>query len=87
MGFILKCPNCGERDAYEFRFGGEFNPRPSLAFPTSEKDWVDYVYMRKNLAEVQREWWYHKLGCKRWFLALRDTRNNLVLRTFLQGEA
>ncbi len=88
MGFLLKCPHCGERDVYEFQFGGEFIPRPPpvLSSPASEKDWVDYVYMRKNLADVEKEWWYHKLGCKKWFLALRDTRNNLVLRTFLPGE-
>ena len=23
MSFLLKCPRCGARDAYEFRFGGE----------------------------------------------------------------
>ena len=26
---ILSCPNCGERNVSEFRFGGEYNPRPA----------------------------------------------------------
>jgi sarcosine oxidase delta subunit len=28
---------------------------------------------------VQREWWYHRLGCEVWFQAERDTRTNEVL--------
>jgi heterotetrameric sarcosine oxidase delta subunit len=86
MGFLLRCPNCGERDVYEFRFGGEINPRPSVSASPSEKQWSEYIYMRKNLAGVEKEWWYHRLGCKKWFLAFRDTRNNTVVKTFLQGE-
>jgi sarcosine oxidase delta subunit len=30
---------------------------------------------------VQREWWYHRLGCEAWFLAERDTTTNDVVRT------
>jgi sarcosine oxidase subunit delta len=43
---------------------------------------MSYVYRRRNIAGVQKEWWYHRAGCKKWFQALRDTRNNDVLRTF-----
>jgi sarcosine oxidase subunit delta len=41
------------------------------------------VYFRRNVAGVQREWWYHRFGCELWFLADRDTRTNEVLRTEL----
>lgn len=84
MGFLLHCPNCGDRDVYEFRFGGEALTRPP--FSASEMDWAKYVYFRKNEAGVQQEWWYHRLGCKKWFVAIRDTRDNTVLRTFWPGE-
>ena len=40
-----------------------------------------YVYFRGNVAGVQREWWYHRVGCGLWFVAERDTRTNEVLRT------
>ena len=40
---------------------------------------TDYVYFRRNVAGVQREWWYHRFGCELWFLAERDTRTNEVL--------
>jgi sarcosine oxidase subunit delta len=34
-----------------------------------------------NQPEAQRERWYHRLGCRRWFSAQRDVRNNTVLTT------
>ena len=29
MSFLLRCPHCGERSVYEFRFGGESRKRPA----------------------------------------------------------
>ena len=79
MGFIIKCPNCGERDVYEFSHGGEYVVRPP---PESDSDsWISYIYERSNEEGVQKEWWYHTYGCGKWFLALRDTRDNTVLKT------
>ena len=80
MAFLLKCPNCGERSVYEFRFGGEALSRPNQDAPVRE--WFNYAYLRENVAGIQREWWYHKFGCRKWFMALRDTRNNLLQETF-----
>ena len=84
MSFLLNCPNCGEQSAYNFRFGGEALSRPD--YTASKEDWAGYLYSRKNEAAVQKEWWYHKFGCRKWFLALRDTRNNRVTRTFWPEE-
>jgi sarcosine oxidase delta subunit len=36
---------------------------------------------------VQREWWYHRIGCGLWFVAERDTRTNEVLSTELHTPA
>jgi len=80
MSFLLRCPTCGERSVYEFRFGGEARPRPTEA--ASARAWAEYVYARENEAGVQKEWWYHQLGCRAWFLALRDTTTNTVHKTF-----
>jgi sarcosine oxidase, subunit delta len=79
VSFLLKCPNCGERSVYEFRFGGEYRPRPARDAPDSV--WVEYVYSRENKNGVHREWWYHRDGCGAWFLAQRDTVTNNVLAT------
>jgi len=65
MSFLLRCPNCGPRDATEFRFGGEI-----LSGQTGS-----------NLPRVQRERWFHRFGCRRWLTAERDVRTNAVLGT------
>ena len=55
------------------------NPRP-VSRP-SLRELGEYNYFRRNVAGVQREWWYHRSGCREWFLAERDTRSNHVLWT------
>jgi sarcosine oxidase subunit delta len=62
---------------YEFRFGGEYQVRPEPS--ASSEAWARYLYFRSSEAGVQKEWWYHRSGCRAWFLALRDTRTNAVL--------
>jgi sarcosine oxidase delta subunit len=39
------------------------------------------------VAGVQREWWFHRSGCRAWFLAERDTRTNEVQWTALPADA
>ena len=80
MSFLLHCPTCGERSVYEFQFGGEVRARPAIEAP--REAWVGYVYWRDNSPGVQKEWWYHKLGCKLWFIAERNTTSNQVLRSY-----
>ncbi len=76
MAFLITCPLCGPRDAYEFRFGGEDKgPRPDAAAdPTA---WCDYAHMADSRFGVQTEWWYHRRGCGTWFTIRRDTVRNV----------
>ena len=85
MSFLLPCPNCGPRDVNEFAYQGEITTRPKES-PTL-RDLTSYLYFRRNVAGVQREWWYHRLGCQAWFHAERDTRTNEVLLTELPKPA
>ena len=85
MSFVLACPHCGTREVTDFAFGGEVTSRPREA-PTL-RELSEYNYFRRNVAGVQREWWYHRFGCEVWFLAERDTRTNEVLRVELPGRA
>ncbi len=84
MSFLLRCPHCGDRSVYEFRFGGEVKPRPAPG--ASEEEWVNYAYNRTNSAGVQTEWCYHRSGCRQWIKAVRNTRTNEVLETFYPEE-
>ena len=84
MSFLLTCPHCGPRDVNEFAYAGEVTSRPQGESPTL-RELTDYVYFRRNVAGVQREWWHHRHGCEVWFLAERDTRTNLVAKVELPG--
>jgi heterotetrameric sarcosine oxidase delta subunit len=84
MSFLLRCPHCGDRSAYEFRFGGEVKQRPSPGAP--DEEWVHYIYTRANEAGVQKEWWYHRNGCRQWMWAVRNTVTNQVLETMFPEE-
>ena len=84
MSFLLTCPHCGVREVTDFAFGGETTSRPT-AEPTV-RELNAYNYFRRNAAGPQREWWFHRSGCRSWFLAERDTRTNDVLFTALPGD-
>ena len=83
MSFLLSCPNCGSREVTDFGYGGEAVSRP--VDRPSKRARNRYLYFRANVAGVQREWWYHRSGCRSWFIAERDTRTNRVLGTELPG--
>jgi heterotetrameric sarcosine oxidase delta subunit len=84
VSFVLTCPNCGAREVTDFEFGGEVVPRPRKR--PRKRALANYNYFRRNVAGVQNEWWYHRAGCRTWFLADRDTRTNEVLGTRLPKE-
>ena len=79
---LISCPNCGPRNQDEFRYGGEYNPRPSDPMSQDDVQWADYLYLKDNKLGVQKEWWYHRMGCQAWFLAERHTESNQFERTF-----
>jgi heterotetrameric sarcosine oxidase delta subunit len=81
MSFVLTCPHCGVREVADFAFGGEVSSRPQ---EPSFRELCEYNYFRRNVAGVQREWWYHRSGCRAWFQAERDTRTNHVLRVAIR---
>ncbi len=78
----IECPNCGLRNSQEFRYGGEYNPRPAEPHEVSNQEWVDFVYMRDNKLGQVKEWWYHRFGCQIWFLVERHTYTNRIAGTY-----
>ena len=80
MSFLISCPICGKRDAYEFRFGSEDRgPRPDETDLTSGR-WLDYVHLRASGGAPQKEWWCHRSGCGLWFTIWRDPLTNLEIK-------
>lgn len=83
MSFLLDCPHCGSRPVTEFAYGGEV----AAPVETDATSLAAELYLRENVAGVQRESWFHRFGCERWFEADRDTRTNAVVSTGIVGRA
>jgi sarcosine oxidase subunit delta len=83
MTFLISCPNCGVRSIEEFAYGGESTKRPGP--DGSPHELARYVYFRENVDGWQTEWWYHRDGCQRWFVAERHTSTNQVRATYWPG--
>lgn len=72
--FLISCPWCGERDESEFAYGGEAGiERPKDPSTLDDKEWADYLFMRKNPRGAHEELWQHASGCRRWFVVKRNT--------------
>ena len=80
MTFLLPCPNCGPREAEEFSYGGETTHRPPP--DGTAEDLARYIHFRRNVNGWQIEWWYHRDGCAKWFLAERHTSTNEVRASY-----
>lgn len=76
----LPCPWCGYRNVNEFAYQGETAHRPDPA-TTTPREWRTYLYIRDNPAGPVSEGWYHRAGCRRFFEAVRDTRDNTIHET------
>lgn len=79
----IPCPYCGERDVHEFVYRGD----ASLSRPDKDEDFYDYVYLRKNVAGVMREHWYHAQGCRNWIEVKRNTLTHEMLGSRLARTA
>lgn len=74
MALEVPCPHCGRRPHTEFAFGGEDRPNGS---PDVETDFAR-IYLPVNASGLQRERWFHALGCRTWFTVTRDTTTNRI---------
>ena len=75
--FHIRCPNCGPRPASEFGYGGEVRPAADPAL--TEREEIERLWLRRNVAGPQRERWFHTAGCRRYLTLTRDTRDNAIL--------
>lgn len=81
---LLTCPVNGPRPIAEFVYGGERRPMPDPE-ACSDEAWSDYVFTRSGVPGVKQEWWFHPPSGT-WFVAERDTRADVILRTYLPGD-
>jgi heterotetrameric sarcosine oxidase delta subunit len=85
--FLIRCPNCGERDMSEFAYGGEAHiERPTQSDAMNDSEWAGYVFQRTNPKGIFAERWNHQAGCRRWFNMLRNTATDDILAVYRVGE-
>ena len=76
MAYQITCPVCGARDVYEFRFGGEDRGKKPFDDVATPEAWYAYIHLRTNASAPQKEWWFHRDGCRTWFTIWRDPTIN-----------
>ena len=78
----FKCPYCQfVADETELVSGGEAHITRELG-SSSEKNFADYLFYRKNPRGVHFEGWLHQFGCGKWFIAARCTLTMEVFGTY-----
>jgi len=84
----IYCPHCAEtREEEEFRPKGEAHiARPVEPEATSDEDWGNYLFFRKNPRGLHHELWHHAAGCRKFFNVTRDTVSYQILETYKVGQ-
>lgn len=79
---ILECPHCGIRaEETELLPGGEAHLK-RFGPGSSDQEFEDYMFARKNPKGVHFERWRHAYGCGKWFIAARCTATLEVFGTY-----
>ncbi len=86
--FYIYCPHCGEhREEEEFHAKGEAHlARPLDPDNCSDREWGEYLYMRKNPRGLHHELWIHAAGCRKFFNMTRDTVSYEIKEVYKVGE-
>ncbi len=84
----IYCPHCEEyREEEEFRAKGEAHiARPVKPEETSDEEWGQYLFFRKNPRGIHHEQWIHAAGCRKFFNVTRDTVSYEILETYKPGQ-
>jgi heterotetrameric sarcosine oxidase delta subunit len=72
---LIPCPNCGPRNASEFRHAGDAPARPD-ANNATRTQWRSYLYDKRNPAGWTAEVWYHGSGCRQFISVERHRTTN-----------
>ncbi len=79
---LIDCPYCGPRAQIEFTYGGDATvSRPADPDAVETREWLDFVYLRKNPRGPHIEWWHHSAGCRCWFKVRRNTLTHEISAT------
>ncbi len=82
---LINCPWCGPRGHTEFTYYGDASRvRPNFE-TTSDKELMDYIYIRSNPKGLHDEFWHHTSGCRKYVKVRRDVVTHEIHDTSIPG--
>ena len=78
---FIKCPWCGKRPETEFTYKGDANLQRPTSTETFNKDWLTYIFLRKNNKGLHTELWQHTSGCRQFIKVRRNVVTHEILNT------
>ena len=85
---IINHPLLGPRDSSEFVYLGAANliNRPDWQEDNAVQHFVEYGYLRDNIAGMHRELWFHEYGDRSWLVVTRDTLSHEIKEVRLASD-
>ena len=85
---IINHPLLGPREMSEFVYYGDAKllKRPKWDDKNAEDKFYKYLYLRKNIAGVHKELWFHQQGARSWLVVTRNTKNHEIIKVELATE-
>ena len=85
---IITHPLLGPRDAAEFTYLGDASliDRPDGMTDDALQAFINYAYLRDNVAGNHRELWFHEQGDRSWLVVTRHTVTHEIVNVELASE-
>ena len=85
---IINHPLLGPRDMSEFIYYGDASllNRPKWDDKNAEDNYYKYLYLRKNIAGIHKELWFHQQGDRSWLVVTRNTKSHEIIKVELVTE-
>jgi heterotetrameric sarcosine oxidase delta subunit len=85
---IINHPLLGLRDAAEFTYLGDASliDRPDGMTDDALQAFIDYAYLRDNVAGNHRELWFHEQGDRSWLVVTRHTVTHEIVNVELASD-
>ena len=85
---IINHPLLGPRDAAEFTYLGDASliDRPDGMTDDAPQAFIDYAYLRDNVAGNHRELWFHEQGDRSWLVVTRHTVTHGIVNVELASD-
>ena len=85
---IINHPLLGPRDAAEFTYLGDASliDRPDGMTDDALQAFIDYAYLRDNVAGNHRELWFHEQGDRSWLVVTRHTVTHEIVNVELASD-